>query len=396
MKQLSIRAALVVALSALAALCLAATPVRYHWTFNVSPPEHGSKIYFYEISTGRGDEATGDCSFNVTAGTTLALNFAPAVGYDLTSVTRDGADITAAVLALGNTYLVPNVSAPSHIAAGFTAKPAPTGTFGFQFPDQNEFLTALMTVAGHYNGTLRGRDYDLQVTEDEFGKLNATGTVAGVKNASGQDTLSMPVGLVVTALAKPIAKVHGTFAGSVDGRAYSAAGSARVPLDHALSGVTAEATYTDRFSGTPASTSTYDGPVPLSSPELANIRGGWTLNLKFEKRPNPVTGKDSIVGTGSVTLPNGDSITFPEQTVRHSVTRGYTFVLKRGTNQSHVPPDLAKGTVITLTRLRLFKSTPADPYYVYSGVIDYKFLGQRGRAKASDFTFTDVDYVPPH
>jgi hypothetical protein len=107
--------------------------------------------------------------------------------------------------------------------------PVPTGSFGFRFPTNNPLLTAIASMSGNYHGvspTDHPRDYNLDVAQDEAGKLAVMGTVTGITKPDGGSELAGNIGSVATVNDMPTAKLKGGFAGVVDGTNSSAKGAA--------------------------------------------------------------------------------------------------------------------------------------------------------------------------
>ena len=356
------------------------------WSFAIIPPDRGGSIFVQASPSFDFEYYTSTGHFPFDSGSRLSISFIPASGFELKSVTRDGTDVTAS-LSGGSQLLLNNVTAASHILATFSQLPAPTGDYTFAFPTRNPSVTPIALVAGHYVGSYKGRSYDLQVTENEFGKLSASGTFDGLKGKNGGTAIDLPLGTAATIDGRSTVKVHTTFSGSFDDKPVSGLAAAHIEANNAdlgngTQGVVGDGSYRGHYDD---QKETNDGAfqIPLNPEEAANVRKGWSLKISLVKKAHPKTGQPYIAASGEATLPNDHHLTFPEQSVRYSFQRGYTFILKRGTDHTVVPETLAKGSIFSITHL---KFTPqGTTYVVESGRIDYKFLGQRGHASLTDF-----------
>ena len=63
--------------------------------------------------------------------------------------------------------------------------------------------------------------------------------------------------------------------------------------------------------------------------------------------------------------------------------KGYSVLLKKGTNTTRNPPVLDKKTKISIRTMTLVPSGPG--WRPTGGSIDYQFLGQKGKASLLDF-----------
>jgi hypothetical protein len=122
--------------------------------------------------------------------------------------------------------------------------------------------------------------------------------------------------------------------------------------------------------------------IPATPDMEANLSKNWILKLDLSQKT--VNGKPVTVGSAELLLPNGDTIRYPERTVKYSTTKGYKLTFKKGTNITVVPNRQDKKSSIKITGLTFTKV--GDEWQPTGGVIAYSFLGQRGTANLLDFT----------
>ena len=91
-------------------------------------------------------------------------------------------------------------------------------------------------------------------------------------------------------------------------------------------------------------------------------------------------GKERTVAGARLTLPNGDTIVFPEKVTRYSATKGYSLSFNRGTNITVNPTRIDKKSSISIKRMTLGPGSQPT-----GGTIVYQFLGQKGTANLTDF-----------
>lgn len=278
------------------------------------------------------------------------------------------------------------------------ATPEPVGSFRFAFPSDNPLLTRIVSLVGNYQGTTHtssNRAFNVDVAQDESGKLSAMGTMDGVLDRNGSPELAGSVGTVATVNGEPTAQLKTSFTGSRDGQPGSGTASAAGPVElvdigGGTNGLTGTASYRGKIGLVP-----YVGNrVPLRiavPPEAAsNLRHEWSLKLEIYRKS--IKGTLRTVGTGELLLPNGDTLQFPERVIRYSSKNGYALSLQRGTNITANPVRIDRKSAILIKGLTFERQ--ADTWQPTGGVISYRFLGQRGVAPLLDFLRPPAEGLP--
>ena len=282
-----------------------------------------------------------------------------------------------------------NFSETGSVAGSGGTRPAPTGNFPFVYPTGNSLITRIISLIGNYKGTAPGpakRQYDIDVAQDESGKLVAMGTMDGVEDQSGSPQITGSIGAVKTVNGEPTAELKGKFNGTRDGNAATASATASGPVEVAdigggVDGATATATYKGKVAGVPFSAKNV--PFELEAPPASvdNLEVDWSVELELEAKM--VNGKERIFASAVLTRPDGDMISFPEKAVKFSQTKGYNLKFKKGTNITVIPNAIDTKSSVTFTNLD-FTDTGGG-LAASAGRILYKFLGQSGEANVTDF-----------
>ncbi len=281
-----------------------------------------------------------------------------------------------------------NFSETGGIVGGTGTRPEPVGNFNFPFPTGNPLLTKIASITGNYHGTsptVAQRPYDVDVAQDESGKIMAMGTIEGVEDANGNSEIGGQVGSVRTVNEEPVAQLKGSFKGTVDDATVSFKGSGSGPVElvdvGGDPGVAGTTTYSMKVDGVPFSGKNV--AVEYVAPPGAedNLKIDWNLQLDIAAKT--VGGKERIVASAILVLPNGDSVAFPERVVKYSEAKGYKLVFKKGTNTTANPDRLDKKTSIILTGLKFVKN--GDDWEPTAGTINYSFLGQKGIEDLTEF-----------
>jgi hypothetical protein len=284
-----------------------------------------------------------------------------------------------------------NFSETGGVAGGGT-RPEPTGSFPFVFPKGNPLITRILSITGNYKGitpTATARSYDIDVAQDESGKLMAMGTMDGVLGPAGNPEVAGSIGAIKTVNEEPVARLKGAFTGTLDGQTATAKASATGPVEiidlgGGAEGVAGTATYKGKIDGVPFSGK--DVPTQIEAPPGAvdNLKEDWSLQLELAARM--VKGKERIVADATLVLPDGDTIEFPEKAVKYNPATGYKLSFKKGTNTTANPDVIDTKTSITITGLKFVKN--GDEWEVTGGTITYKFSGQSG-------TESLLPFLPP-
>ena len=267
--------------------------------------------------------------------------------------------------------------------------PVPVGNYTFGFPTNNPLLTAIASITGHYTGqwtvVANSRTYNVDVAQDDSGKVVTMGTLTGISNSRGGSTLTGPPGSVATVHNEPTARWNGSFNGHMDGAPLSLSIAVASPLVVTnIGGGTNSLTGTGNFSGRAAGVPFRWRDVPISPPTTpsmeANLKKDWALALDIHQKL--ISGKPQTMASARLVLPNDDTIIYPEKTIKYSATKGYTLSFTVGTNTTLNPPKLDKKTSLAIKNLTFVQS--GSTWQPTGGTITYKFLGQQGTAALMD------------
>jgi hypothetical protein len=287
------------------------------------------------------------------------------------------------------------------VPSGGGPAPVPTGSFGFSFPTANALLTAIASITGNYTGTDpfgSSRTYDIDVAQDDQGKVVSMGMVDGVANAEGGSDLTLSGGAVTTVNNTPTLRLKSSFSGSGDEMPVTAKGSATAPLElteiaaspSAISinggeepteGIAATGSVSAKVAGMPVSFQSTPVLIPATPDMQTNFSKDWSLQLDIST--TTVKGKQVIVASAQLTLPNDDVITYPQRTVKYSTTKGYKLSFKGGTNVTAEPDRLDKKSKVSIAGLTFEQQ--GEDWVPTGGTISYQFLGQKGVANVLDF-----------
>ncbi|PAW71398.1 MAG: hypothetical protein B9S38_06485 [Verrucomicrobiia bacterium Tous-C4TDCM] len=291
-----------------------------------------------------------------------------------------------------------NFSETGGVPSGGGTRPEPTGSFPIAFPAGNDLLTRILSLIGNYQGispVAPQRAYNFDVAQDESGKVMSMGTVSGVQDSSGNSDLAVSLGQVRTVNEEPVAEVKSSFKGSADGMDASFKSTGSFPLDQVENantlrvagaeavplGVSGNWTYSGKANGIPFSGK--NEPLEFEIPPGAegNVKQDWALQLDIT--PKIIQGKERVVASATLVLPDGTTIQFPEKTVKYSTTKGYNLAFKKGTNITVVPNVVDAKTSVSLKGL-IFELQGSD-WVPTAGTITYTFLGQKGVEDLTDF-----------
>jgi len=282
-----------------------------------------------------------------------------------------------------------NFSETGGVAGGGGIRPAPTGSYSFPFPLGNHLLTRIASFTGNYQGNapvVPQRSYNLDVAQDESGKVMGMGTVAGVQDSSGNSDLSMNLGRVRTVNGEPVAETKSSFKGTADGMEASFKSNGTyvaelVDVGAPYEGVAGTSSYSGKANGIPFSGK--NEPFEFEAPPGAanNLKQAWSIELELEEKM--LNGKPRIFASAVLTRPDGDVIVFPEKAVKFSQTKGYNLKFKKGTNVTANPDVIDAKSSVTFTGLDFEEN--GGVLEASAGTITYKFLGQSGTANVTDF-----------
>ena len=290
-------------------------------------------------------------------------------------------------VAAGEMYL-DNFTETGGVEPGGGSRPKPTGRFPFSFPTGNALLTRILSLTGNYRGVTPAaqRNYNIDIAQDESGKLVAMGTMDGVKDADGDRRITESIGQITTVNGKPTAELTGSFNGTRDGDVVKVNATATVPVEvvdigGGIQGVAGIASYDGKLAGVPISGDNL--PVEMEAPPGAvdNLKADWSFKLVLT--PKMVDGIERILASATLVLPNGDTIRFPERTVRYSQKRGYKINFRNGTNVSVTPHATDTNSAVLLRHLKFERQD--GEWTPKAGKIVYELLGQRGTADLLEF-----------
>ncbi len=264
--------------------------------------------------------------------------------------------------------------------------PGPTGTFRFRY---NPLLTAIVSVTGNYKGLSpygTHRSYNVDIAQDESGKLSAISTVDGILNKDGNPEISGNVGTVKTVNGEPTAQLKTAFTGTRDGTKTTFSGTATVPVKvtdvgGGTEGIAGTGSYRAKAGDVPVTGKNV--PIQVAAPPGAvdNLKKDWTLQLDITGKQD-ARGKAYIVASSQLVLPNGETIVFPEKRTRYSTKTGYSLSFTGGTNVSVNPQKVDRRTSILIKGMTLVKQ--GNVWQPTAGTITYKFFGQRGSGNLLD------------
>jgi hypothetical protein len=285
--------------------------------------------------------------------------------------------------------VVDNFSETGGAASAGGPTPDPIGNFHFRFPTNNPLVTKIVSIIGNYQGASQSsshRNYNIDVAQDESGKIIAMGTMDGITDANTNSQLSASVGSVKTIANEPTAQLNGGFKGTRDGVKMSFNGKATIALEAVdvgggTNGVTGTGSYSSKIGNLPFSGRNL--PVNVAAPpgSEGNLKKDWSLQLDIRRKL--IGTKEQTVASAILELPNGEVINYPERVAKYSATKGYTLSFTRGTNVTVNPPKIVSKSRVSIKGLTLTRQ--GDSYAPTGGVIMYQFLGQKGTANLMDF-----------
>jgi len=356
------------------------------WSIVITPKEAGS-VSWKTTSPPASGTFTASDKITFNPGSYIDLTFQPKAGYKLLGVLKNLEKVT--LDAQQHARFGP-VDGKHTILAVFS-EIIPLGTFPFSFPDKSENLASVFDVTGSYKGTVpilkTPRDYSVDIAMDEFGKVSALGRVRGIENnPDAAKKLETSTGSIKTVDNKATGMFKGKFDGTVDGVASSASGSATGPVEPQSIGGTAMGiggtiSYKGKFGDVPYSDKNLAFQVPIAQSQLTNIKKAWSI--KVTVRSEIVKGKEVLMGSSVLTLPNGDVIAFLEKKTKYSAKKGYSLSFKGGMNLSVIPTAPDKSSSVAIKGMTLVQS--GGTWIVSGGTIAYKFLGQKGQGNLAEF-----------
>lgn len=266
--------------------------------------------------------------------------------------------------------------------------PVPTGNFSFGFPTDNPSLIAIASITGNYTGLdpFRGaRNYDIDIAQDEKGKVIAMGVADGIENDEGGSEIDGLTGTVKTVNGKPQLDARASFNGTTDDAATSGSGRTSAPVEFTdigggSNGVAATTSGSGSVDGIPGSVSSMPVLIPATEDMENNFSKDWTLNLVITNMT--IKGKETLTASATLIQPNGDMIEFPPKKVKYKEAQGFKVSLSKGMNVSVNPPAKTKSK---LAISGMTMQQVGEEWTPTGGIISYQFLGQKGIADLLDF-----------
>jgi len=377
--------------AALAAFCLGALLLGevqgVTWTVAVVPSS-GGDVTWSTTAPAKNGVLTKSGKLTFDSGSFVHLTFQAQPGYQLTKVTKNTEDITAWLDAAHHTSFGPVTK--THVIVAVFSVINPTGTVSLTAPTGNPDITQIADVTGHYVGTSptrHHRPYDITVAMDEDGKLSAIGTISGITPKAGGPLMGS-FGQIDTIKGDPTARMKGKFIGVRDGVEGTCSASATGPvavtdIGGGQQGVTGTASGGGKLGGVPYREKSTPVQIPVTPQNVANLDEKWGLTMTIANKVDPRTHKPYVGANGTLTLPNGTVIVFPEKRLKYSITRGYSVALTRGTNVTVNPTKIDKKASVVLRRMTL--TQVGGIWKPNAGTVSYRFLGQKGTANVVDF-----------
>ena len=185
---------------------------------------------------------------------------------------------------------------------------------------------------------------------------------------------------------EPVANIKGSFKGTRAGVSATFNGTGTGPIEvvdvgGGTNGIAATGSYKSNVGGVPFSEKNL--PLMVAAPPGAvdNLQQDW--NVQRDIASQGVKGKQVIMASAQLVLPNGDTIMYPERKAKYSETKGYKLSFKKGTNITASPSRIDKRSSLAINGLT-FDSQGTD-WVPSGGTIKYQFLGQKGTANLLDF-----------
>lgn len=367
------------------------------WRIAISP-SNGGQVTWATSDPAKSGVLSSSGTLTVNQGAYVDLTFTPKDGYRLASVLKNLDDWTD-YLDSNKHYQFGPVQNPHAISARFELI-TPTGAYDFSTPPTlPEGVAAIFNGTGHYSGIVpadlpivANKAFDADVAMDESGKLDIMPNSLEGYTPDAGDNGSL-VGVLKTQNDKPQVTVSAKFKGEFEGEHGEGSGVGTLSNIETVPESTMKASeqvldssgngaYSVKLksndSGDKASYK--EKSVAVSTPVTTDVTRDWSLNVVIFQEPS-AKGKSITYARGTLTLPTGDQIAFPKRAIKYSKTKGYKINFTLGTNLASNTVD--KKTKLTITNM-LFDCN-GSACELNDGQIAYAFLGQKGKAKLSDF-----------
>lgn len=367
------------------------------WNIAISPGGSGEVSWSTSDPSKSGVlSSSGSLTFN--EGAYVDLTFTPKDGYRLATVLKNGEEWTP-YLDSNKHFQFGPVQNPHVISAKFELV-TPTGSYDFNTPEiLPAGVAAIFNGTGHYSGIVpadlpivANKAFDADVAMDESGKLDIMpNSLEGYTPDTSAD--SSLVGMLKTQNDKPQVTVSAKFKGEFEGEHGEGSGvgtlsnietipESTMKTSEQVLDSSGDGSYSVKLKSNDSGekVSYKEKSVAVSAPVTTDVTRDWSLNVLIFQEPSP-KGKSTTYAQGTLTLPTGDQIAFAKRAVKYSKTKGYKINFTGGKNLTSNSVD--KKTKLTITNM-LFDCNN-NSCELNDGLIAYAFLGQKGKAKLSDF-----------
>jgi hypothetical protein len=379
------------------------------WPIQILPPGSCTVTWSTDSPVASGNfTKSGRLSFNERAN--IQMRFVSTPGYQMDHVFKNTEDQLPWIKQNGGRTSFGPVT-KAHTIVVVSSLINPTGNFTGNYTDGKN-LTSIVDVTGNYNGTetVQGtsRAYNVDVAMDDSGKVQAMGSITGIKDKSGKTELkSGSVGSVKTVANTPNANLKGRFQGQLDDKPVQASGSASGDLVMQTNAGKSE------LEGKVAGTSTYNGTKKSAAPQelilevppdkVDKIQKAWGMTMSFQEKT--VKGKKVVEATGELRLPNGEYRRFTARKAPYNAKTGYSVVFNRGVkldtakNPVYVKnpktglnkldrkgnpiPVVDTKSTVKVSKMKLVQTSGL--WTATEGQMTYSFMGQKGKGAIAEF-----------
>lgn len=390
------------------ALCFSAATLgeTISWTVVITPAGSGTVPWQTSLPAKSGTLVkSGVIKFE--KGADIDLTFKANEGFKLERVLKNLEDWTAFLDSNKHSQFGP--VSKNHLVVASFAQINPEATLLFEPPAiLPADVAPVYDATGHYSGTLpvgSHRTFDVYAAMDEDGKLDILPNMSTLSGYTS-DPANKPVsGVVKTVDNKPDLKVSGKLLGTRDGIGGEVSGSGALtdiqaepdmllmpatdakvvvlqqPSEQVLN-AEAVAGYKVliKTTQTGKKLNFASKALPVTLPVTTSATRAWSVFVIIQQRLDAKK-KTKIYASAQLSLPNHEQISFAERVVKYSRKSGYSLAFVKGKNVSTNKID--KKTSITINKM-LFTCVITN-CTLSNGDMQYRFLGQKGKAKLMDF-----------
>lgn len=381
------------------------------WRISIKEKDSGSVAYTVS-DPAVSDVLTKSASLKVSFWGYLDLTFTPSNGYKIKAILKNNEDITSALDSSNHIQFGPVES--SHSIKVIFEAITPEGDHNVAFPSSPpEDLAPVSDVTGHYSGNsqLRGltfahettRNYDLDLAEDEAGKIIIMGTLTGVSSDKTGTTLNLS-SKMKTVKNVPTMKVHTNFKGTLDGLPIKSNSTATIPITlspNVDSTTRQDSVWLDKVPSTyfakadlkyvavQSGIRYHDKNLPVKKDASSTIENNFTNGKKWSIKVSVseeyvTVGKKTkkiIYAAGTLSLPN-NIVTFSKVKIRYTVPKGISVKFKHGIDLSG---EIDKKSTINIKKMTMREESDHS-WTITGGTITYKIMNQKGKGSLLDFT----------